>query len=77
MTINVTSVNDPAEGDVSIVGPAQEGETLAATFYFSDMNDGGIYDDSYTYQWKRYAADGTIFEADIGEDSDDVHADRQ
>ena len=71
MTIDVTSVNDPAEGDVSIVGPAQEGETLAATFFFSDPNDGGIDNDSYTYQWKRYAADGTIFEADIGEDSDE------
>ena len=68
MTIDVTSVNDPAEGSVSIVGPAQEGETLAATFYFSDPNDGGIYDD-YTYQWKRFSADGTIFEDDIGEDS--------
>ena len=27
--------------------------------------------DSYTYQWKRYAADGTTFEASIGEDSDE------
>ena len=71
MTIDVTSVNDPAQGFLSIVGPAQEGETLAASFYFSDPNDGGIDNDSYTYQWKRYAADGTIFEADIGEDSDE------
>ena len=71
MTIDVTSVNDPAQGSLSIVGPAQEGVTLAATFFFSDMNDGGIDNDSYTYQWKRYAADGTIFEADIGEDSDE------
>ena len=71
MTIDVTSVNDPAQGFLSIVGPAQEGETLAASFYFSDLNDGGIDNDSYTYQWKRYAADGTIFEADIGEDSDE------
>ena len=34
MTIDVTSVNDPATGFLSIVGRAQEGETLAASFNF-------------------------------------------
>ena len=35
----------------------------------TDPTDGGIDNDSYTYQWKRYAADGTSLEEDIGEDS--------
>ena len=66
MTIDVTSVNDPALGDVSIEGTAQEGQTLTTSVFLRDPNDGGIDDDSYTYQWKRFSADRTIFEADIG-----------
>ena len=66
MTIDVTSVNDPAFGDVSIRGTAQEGETLTTSVYLIDPTDSEIDDDSYTYQWKRFSADGTISEADIG-----------
>ena len=66
MTIDVTSVNDPALSDVSIEGTAQEGQTLTTSVFLRDPYDSEIDDDSYTYQWKRFSADGTIFEADIG-----------
>ncbi len=67
MTISVTAVNDPATGAPAITGDARVGETLTAL-------TGGIADPdglpgSFTHQWKRFAADGTIFEANIGTNS--------
>ena len=68
MTINVTSVNDRAYGKVFISGPSQVGYDLTAST--SSMGDrDGIPRDQLDYQWKRYAADGTTFEADIGTNS--------
>ena len=69
MTIDVTSVNDPAFADASIMGTAQVGETLSASADIFDLIDGNPDPSTYTYQWKRYAADGNAFEADIGSDS--------
>ena len=68
MTINVTSVNDPAYGRVFITGPAQVGYELTA--FTSSMGDrDGIPRDQLNYQWKRYAANGTTFETNIGANS--------
>ena len=68
MQINVTPVNDPAYGRVFITGPAQVGYELTA--FTSSMGDrDGIPRDQLNYQWKRYAANGTTFEADIGVNS--------
>ena len=68
MQINVTPVNDPAYGRVFITGPAQVGYELTA--FTSSIGDrDGIPRDQLNYQWKRYAADGTTFEANIGANS--------
>ena len=68
MRINVTPVNDPAYGNVFITGPAQVGYDLTA--FTSSMGDhDGIPRDQLNYQWKRYAADGTTFETNIGANS--------
>ena len=67
MTINVTAVDDPATGAPAISGTAQVGQTLtASTAGIADLD--GL-PNSLTYQWKRYAAAGTTFEANIGEDA--------
>ena len=67
MTIDVRAVNDPATGTPAISGSALVGQTLTAS-------TGGIADadglpSTLIYQWKRYAANGTTFEANIGADS--------
>ena len=68
MAINVTSVNDRAYGKVFINGPEQVGYDLTA--FTSSIGDrDGIPRDQLSYQWKRYAANGTTFEADIGANS--------
>ena len=68
MTINVTPVNDPAYGPVFITGTAQVGYDLRA--FTSSIGDrDGVPRDQLNYQWKRYAADGTTFEANIGANS--------
>ena len=67
MTINVTAVNDEATGTPAITGGAQVGETLTAST--SGIADADGLPSSFTYQWKRFSADGTTFEADIGTDS--------
>ena len=55
--------------EASIDGTAQVGETLSASADIFDLIDGNPDLSTYTYQWKRYAADGIAFEADIGSDS--------
>ena len=67
MTINVTPVNDPATGTPAISGTAQVGQTLTAST--GDIADADGLPSAFTYQWKRYAADRTTFEANIGTDS--------
>ncbi|MCY3569283.1 MAG: Ig-like domain-containing protein, partial [Chloroflexi bacterium] len=65
MTINVTSVPDPATGRPTIEGRAEVGQTLTADT--SDIADGdGL--GAFRYQWKRYDATGATFEADLGTD---------
>ena len=68
MTISVTAVNDPATGAPAISGAAEVGETLTAAT--SSIADPDGLPSSFTHQWKRFAADGTTFEANIGTDSD-------
>ena len=67
MTINVTPVNDAATGRPSITGNNEVGSTLTAST--SDIIDVDGLPNSFTYQWKRFAADGTTFEANIGTNS--------
>ena len=67
MTISVTTVNDPATGAPAISGTAEVGETLTATT--SSIADPDGLPSSFTHQWKRFAADGTTFEANIGTNS--------
>ena len=67
MTIDVTPVNDPATGTPTISGTAQVGQTLTAST--GDIADPDGVPSAFTYQWKRYAADGTTFEANIGTNS--------
>ena len=67
ITINVTPVNDAATGRPSITGNSEVGSTLTAST--SDIIDVDGLPNSFTYQWKRFAADGTTFEANIGTNS--------
>ena len=68
MLINITPVNDPAYGRVFITGTTQVGYTLKA--FTSSIGDrDGIPRDQLNYQWKRYAANGTTFETNIGANS--------
>ena len=67
MTINVTPVNDAATGRPSITGNSKVGNTLTAST--SGIIDVEGLPGSFTYQWKRFAADGTTFEANIGTNS--------
>ena len=67
MTINVTAVNDPATGTPTINGTALVGQTLTASI--ADIADADGLPGTFTYQWKRYAANGTTFEANIGANS--------
>ena len=67
ITIDVTAVNDAATGAPTISGTAHVGETLTAST--ADISDVDGVPNSFTYQWKRYAANGTTFEANIGTDA--------
>ena len=67
MTISVTPVNDAATGRPSITGNSEVGNTLTAST--SDISDVEGLPGSFTYQWKRFAADGNTFEANIGTNS--------
>ena len=67
MTINVTAVNDPATGTPTISGTAQVSQTLTAST--AGIADPDGLPGTFTYQWKRYAANGTTFEANIGANS--------
>ena len=67
MTINVTRVNDEATGTPTITGSSKVGNTLTAST--SDIIDPDGLPNSFTYQWKRFAANGTTFEANIGTNS--------
>ena len=67
MTISVTAVNDPATGAPAISGTAEVRESLTATT--SSIADPDGLPSSFTHQWKRFAADGTTFEANIGTNS--------
>ena len=68
LTISVTAVNDPATGAPAISGDAEVGETLTAST--GSITDPDGLPSSFTHQWKRFAADGTTFEENIGTDSD-------
>ena len=56
--------NTRATGLPSISGTARVGQTLTADT--SDVTDPDGLPNSFTYQWQRFAANGTTFEANIG-----------
>ena len=59
--------NSPATGAPTISGTARVGQTLTASTDGIADQDG--LPSVFTYQWKRYDADGNTFEAIIGHDS--------
>ena len=67
--INITGVvnPNPATGAPTISGLLEAGQTLTAST--TSIADPDGLPDTFNYQWKRYAADGTTFEADIGTDA--------
>ena len=68
MTVDVTSVEDPPTGLPTISGIPEGRRTL--TVSTTEIADGdGLTSVVYRYQWKRYAANGTTFEGDIGTNS--------
>ena len=67
MTINVTNVSDPATGRPTISGTTTVGLTLTAST--SGISDPDGLPNTFRYQWKRFAANGTTFEANIGANS--------
>ena len=67
VTIDVTAVNDPATGVPTISGAAQVGQTLTAST--DGIADPDGLPNTFTYQWKRYSADGANFEANIGDNA--------
>ena len=67
MTINVTNVSDPATGRPTISGTTTVGLTLTAST--SGISDPDGLPNTFRYQWKRFAANGTTFEANIGTNS--------
>ncbi len=67
MTITVDPVQDAATGAPTISGTAQVDQILTASTALIVDPDGRVT--AFEYQWKRYAANGTTFEADIGADS--------
>ena len=67
MTISVTTVNDPATGAPAISGTPEVGKILTAST--GSIADPDGLPSSFTHQWKRFAADGITFEANIGTNS--------
>ena len=59
--------NNPATGTPAISGMAQVGPTLTAQA--AGITDPDGLPSAFTHQWKRYAANGTTFEANIGTNS--------
>ena len=69
MTINIAARPDPAEGMPTISGVARVGRTLTASISDISDPDGLPLPSAFRYQWKRYAANGTTFRANIGTNS--------
>ena len=67
MIINVTNVNDVPTGRPTISGSILVGSTLTAST--NDIIDPDGLPNSFTYQWKRFAANGITFEQNIGTNS--------
>ena len=63
MTVDVTSVNDPATGKPEIMGTRQVGQTLTAST--DDIDDAEGLPVTLGYQWVRVDADGTSNPTDI------------
>ena len=64
MTIHVRQVNDPAAGKPTIAGTARVGNEITSDV--TGVTDVDGLPSVFTYHWKRYAADGLTFEANVG-----------
>ena len=64
MTIHVSQVNDPAAGKPTIAGTGRVGNEITADV--TGVTDVDGLPSVFTYHWKRYAADGLTFEANVG-----------
>ena len=73
ITINVTAVNDPATGAPTISGTAQVGQALTASI--AGVADVDGLPAAFTYQWKRYAANGTDPRGEHRHEREYVHTD--
>ena len=69
MTINIAARPDPAGGKPTITGVARVERTLTASVSQVTDPDGLPAPADFTYQWKRYAADGNTFRANVGTNS--------
>ena len=66
MTLNVTAVNDPATGMPTITAPDVVRVPAVLRADLSGLADPDGLPSSFSYQWQRFAADGTTFEANLG-----------
>ena len=69
MTVDVTGVGDPATGAPIVAAPNVFRVPAVLSVDFSGIEDhDGVTTiaDSATYEWKRFAANGTTFEANLG-----------
>ena len=66
MTLNVTAVNDPATGMPTITAPNVVRVPAVLRAALSGLTDPDGLPSSFSYQWQRFAADGTTFEANLG-----------
>ena len=69
MTLNVTVQNDPAMGVPTITVPNVFRVPAVLSVDLSGIADADGLPNSFTYQWQRFAADGTTFEANLGTDA--------
>ncbi len=67
MTIDINQMNDQATGKPTIGGTARVSQTLTADI--SGIADVDGSPGGFAYQWRRFASNGTTFEANIGTNS--------
>ena len=67
MTIDINQMNDQATGKPTIGGTARVSQMLTADI--SGIADVDGSPGGFAYQWRRFASNGTTFEANIGTNS--------
>ena len=67
MSVRINRLNNAPIGEPVVVGHTYVGEILTALT--ASISDPQGVPASFTYQWKRYSADGVTFEKNVGTDS--------